>query len=125
MTPNLFDVLRSMRSQDFARRFHSFEHYDDFLATLATDSDVQSLLQNLRLHGDVDCRILVQFLTKYLPALDTPDFREHPFDAAVAAWLYALNEAQCPETRELATKITGDIRMRFARRVAEDILKRD
>jgi hypothetical protein len=114
---NLNDVFSQIESPVFAARLSVVSGFSRFYDALSTDETAKAL-GDLLLHMPNDAVILFTRLNDLLTKNREPDFA-HPYDVAIAAYLFALARVDQNLTAIAAQKIIHTPRLWWAKRMAE------
>jgi hypothetical protein len=116
---NLSDILQQIESRNFSANLNVASGLSVVRLGLKNDTIVQQLISDLQQSPDHQ-REVFQRVLALLKANDQPDYA-HPYDAALAAYLYALNQVNADLTQQAIRHILQTPKLWWARRLATHI----
>lgn len=116
---NLTDFFDNIESRHFAGNLRILSGFKVVLLVLQDDETLKQLVVHLQTAPEHQ-QVVLQHLLDLLTANDQPQYA-HPFDAAIAAYLYALSQVDVELSQRAISAILETPQLWWARRLARQL----
>jgi hypothetical protein len=115
---DFFDIIES---SEFDANINILSGFNTMLRAMENDETIKKLVDKLH-NSPAENRLVFQRLQELLPQNPHPEYA-HPYDVALAGYLYALNQVDTNIGNQAANQVLSTPKLWWSRRLARHILQ--